>query len=297
MPLSGPITYPNLFLNPSTSQYPVALGNLVLNSVDTAGNEWVVETLDGWGSAASTVQLSDRARGDGATSTDPYLGSRTISIAGQVTVTDPSQLSYVEDALNAAVTVQPFQLSVSEYGRRRWSTVQRQGEVIVTKLNQYQAHFSVQLVAKDPLKYGDALTLTTALPSTSGGLTYPVTYPVTYSGVTNSGVIHVNNPGNAPSPVFLRIDGKIPTGGWSVNHLGQDLTLSFATSLSLNTGEFVTVDMQRREVLAQGQSTRNGYVTSRGWFQLDPGANDIAFSSVAYDPTALLTLTTYPAWS
>lgn len=297
MPLSGPITYPSLFLNPSTSKYPVALGSLVLNSADGSGNEWVIETLDGWGSTASTVQLSDRARGDGSTSTDPYMGSRTIAIAGQVTVNDPSQLSYVEDMLNTAVTVQPFQLSVSELGRRRWCTVQRQGEVIVKKLNQYQAYFSVQLVAKDPLKYGDALTYTTALPSSTGGRTYPSPYPATYTGVTNSGVISINNPGNAPSPVYLRIDGCIPVGGWSVNHLGHDLTRSFATSLSLNTGEFVTVDMQRREVLAQGQSTRNGYVTSRGWFQLDPGPNDIAFSSVAYDSSALLTLTTYPAWS
>jgi hypothetical protein len=286
-----------LFLNPSTSKYPVALGDLVLNSVDGDGVEWVIDTFDGWGSTVSTVKLTERARGDGATTTDPYMGPRTLTIVGQVTVVDPADLSYAEDQLIAAVTVQPFQLSVAELGRIRWMTVQRQGEVIVKKLNQYQSYFSVQLAAKDPFKYGDAVTVSTGLPSSTGGLTYPVTYPVTYTGVSNSGVITVNNPGNAPAPVFLRVDGAIPAGGWSVNHLGQGTALSFATSLALGAGEFVTVDLQRREVLAQGQSTRNGYVTSRGWFQLDPGVNQIAFSAVTYDPSALLTLTTYPAWS
>jgi len=65
----------------------------------------------------------------------------------------------------------------------------------------------------------------------------------------------------------------------------------------LGVGEFLTVDMDRREVLAQGQSARSGYVTSRGWFTLDPGDNVIAFSSVNYSETASLTVTTKPSWS
>jgi phage-related protein len=67
--------------------------------------------------------------------------------------------------------------------------------------------------------------------------------------------------------------------------------------LALEAGEFVTVDMEAREVLAQGQSARAGYVTSRGWFTLDPGVNTIAFSAANYSPTAQLTLTTRPSWS
>jgi hypothetical protein len=55
--------------------------------------------------------------------------------------------------------------------------------------------------------------------------------------------------------------------------------------------------MDRREVLAQGQAARAGYVTSRGWFSLDPGPNDIAFSAANYSSTALLTVTTKPSWS
>jgi hypothetical protein len=55
--------------------------------------------------------------------------------------------------------------------------------------------------------------------------------------------------------------------------------------------------MDRREVLAQGQAPRSGYVTSRGWFSLDPGVNEIAFSSVNYSETANLSVSTKPSWS
>lgn len=300
MPYPSPANYPAALLNPptGTSATLVSVGNLTFGAVDANGSVWTLTNFEGWtGSPDPTLTLTQRSRADGATANESFLTARNMVLSGVVMAPSPDALNASLDDLNTAVTLAPFQLSVSESGRVRAVMAQRNGAVLTPKVNSRFARFSIQVVAKDPLKYGASATYTTPLPSSSGGVTYPVTYPVTYTGVTNTGVISVNNPGNAPAPVLLRIDGRIPVGGWSVNHLGQDLTLSFATSLSLGAGEFVTVDMQRREVLAQGQSTRNGYVTSRGWFQLDPGPNDIAFSSVAYDSSALLTLTTYPAWS
>ena len=82
-----------------------------------------------------------------------------------------------------------------------------------------------------------------------------------------------------------------------MTHQGKQQTLTFGTAMELEAGGFLTVDMERREVLAQGQSARSGYVTSRGWFTLDPGDNLISFSSVNYSETASLSVTTKPAWS
>ena len=82
-----------------------------------------------------------------------------------------------------------------------------------------------------------------------------------------------------------------------MTHEGKKQTVTFGTSLALGSGEFLTVDMDRREVLAQGQAPRSGYVTSRGWFSLDPGDNVIAFSAQNYSSTASLTVTTKPAWA
>jgi hypothetical protein len=186
---------------------------------------------------------------------------------------------------------------VAHQDRIRNCMAQRQGEVIVTPITDTLATYSVLIVAKDPRKYGDLITASTLLPFSSGGLVRPSTWPRTWTGVSGTGVLRVNNPGNTYAPVWLRIDGPIPAGGWTVTHVGKKQSLTFATAIALGAGEFVTVDMDRREVLAQGQSPRSGYVTSRGWFSLDPGDNDIAFSAQNYSATAQLTLTTKPAWS
>jgi len=276
----------------------LSIGDLVLGDVDPFGVEWTVAKFDGWtGSPAPTLRLTQRARGHGATGSESYLQPRVMTVEGLIKAPSQDALEDAFDRLDAAITLDQTQMVVGQSSKVRNAMVQRQGEVIPEYLTDTLGRYSALIVAKDPLKYGDLVTASTLLPSSSGGLVYPVTYPITYTGVTNSGVIRVNNLGNTQAPVWLRIDGPIPAGGWTVTHIGKKQSLTFAVSLALAAGEFVTVDMSRREVLAQGQSARAGYVTSRGWFTLDPGDNDIAFSAQNFSATAQLTVTTKPAWS
>jgi len=201
------------------------------------------------------------------------------------------------DRLNAAVSLAPFDIIVLESGRLRTATVRRKGEVIPKWHSDKLAEYSILVSAKDPRKFGDLVSASTRLPFSEGGLIRPSTWPRTWTGVSGTGQVTINNPGNTQAPVWLRIDGPLPAGGWTVTHQGKKSSLTFATALSLGSGEFVTVDMDRREVLAQGQAPRSGYVTSRGWFSLDPGDNVIAFSAQNYSSTASLTVSTKPAWS
>jgi hypothetical protein len=305
MPYPSPLTYPSGLLFPGAGlsgnqgRSPIALGDLLFNTVDDDGTVWAIEENPGWlGSPASTAEFSQRSRGHGTTTTEGFLQAKTLPMKGRIRALTPAALSLAVDRLNAAVTLAPFDLMVSESGRVRHMRVQRQDENLVnTPKGSTLAEFSIQLKAKDPRKFGDLISTTTRLPFSEGGLTFPVSFPITFTGTSGSGVVRVNNPGNFPAPVWLRVNGPLPAGGWSVTHVGKKQTLTFATALALGAGEFVTVDMDRREVLAQGQAPRSGYVTSRGWFSLDPGDNDIAFSSQNYSATASMTLTTKPAWS
>lgn len=302
MPYPSPVTYPSALLFPGTGSLsnlsPVGIGDLVLGAVDKNGSRWNLKTFDGWtGSPASTLELSQKARSHGATANEPFLTARNMTLGGRVTNPDPHGLNASLDDLNAAVTLDGFTLAAAETGRVRTCLAKRNGEVLTPKVNNQVATFSIQIVAEDPLKYGELVTASTLLPSSTGGLIRPSTWPRTWTGVSNTGQVVLTNPGNEQAPVWLRIDGPVPAGGWTVTHIGKKQALSFATSLALGAGEFVTVDMENREVLAQGQSARAGYVTSRGWFTLDPGPNTIAFSAANYSPTAQLTVTTKPAWS
>lgn len=302
MPYPSPITYPSPSLYPGfgavTDGRQVALGSgPVLGATDEHGVRWSITTFDGWkGSPGPTLNLEQRARAHGATESESFLTPRVMTLEGMIHTADGEAQDAALDRLNAAVSLEPFTLLVSEPSGLRQVMVRRQGAVLPTIYTEQLAGYSILVVAKDPRKYADLVTHSTMLPSSSGGLVYPVTYPVTYTGVSVTGVLRVNNPGNTEAPAWLRIDGPIPAGGWAATHIGKQQSLTFATALALGAGEFVTVDMERREVLAQGQSARAGYVTSRGWFNLSPGDNDIAFSAVNYSATAQLTVTTKPAW-
>ena len=305
MPYPSPVTYPSALLFPGSGADGqhlgniVAIGDLLLNYIDSAGVHWILERgkFKGWGSPASTAELTQRSRGHGATSSEGFLRARVMTLEGLICAPTPEALTVAADQLSEAVSLEGFRLLVSEPGIIRHVEARRQDEVIITDVNETTAAYSIQIVARDPRKFGDLSTATTRLPFSEGGLTFPITFPITFTGTSGTGVLRVNNPGNTQAPVWLRIDGPIPAGGWTVTHVGKKQSLTFATALALGVGEFVTVDMDRREVLAQGQAPRSGYVTSRGWFSLDPGDNDIAFSAQNYSSTASLTVTTKPSWS
>lgn len=304
MPYPSPITYPSPILYPGffggADHRQVSIGDIVFGSTtrDADGVWFSMPKFDGWtGSPGSTAALTQRTQGHGATSTDGYFPERVMTIGGFIHGPNAEVLDATFDRLNAAITLDETLMIVSEGSRIRTCMVQRKGEVLTENKTDQLAEYSVLIVAKDPLKYGDIITRSTSLPSSSGGLVRPSTWPRTWTGVSVTGKVQIENPGNEQAPVWLRIDGPIPAGGWTVTHTGKKQALTFATDLALGIGEFVTVDMKRREILAQGQSPRSGYVTSRGWFTLDPGINEIAFSAQNYSPTALLTVATKPAWS
>lgn len=304
MPYPSPTTYPSALLFPGTSVGgggnhgdPVALGDLVLNTVDTDGVHWILEEFNWDDSPASSAELTQRARGHGSTSSEGFYQSMVYTLVGTIAAPTVALGAAARNTLASAVTLDPFQMTVAEGGAVLHSMVKRQDQVIFRRINPTDRTFSIQVSAKDPRKFGDLASISTRLPFSEGGLSFPATFPITFTGTSGTGVVRINNPGNTQAPVWLQIDGPIPAGGWTVTHVGKRQSLTFSTALALGVGEFVTVDMDRREVLAQGQSPRSGYVTSRGWFSLDPGDNDIAFSAQNYSSTASLTIVTKPSWS
>lgn len=303
MPYPSPVLYPSPTLYPGFTDgsggRQVALNpDFILGQTDAFGVRWSLTMLEGWdGSPSPTLEMVQRARGHGSTESESFMTARVLTLGGLMHGPDVASLEAAFDRLNAAVSLAPFEILVLESGRIRNAVVRRRGEVIPKWHSDKLAEYSVLVVAKDPRKFGDLTSYSTRLPFSSGGLRFPARFPMRFTGVSGTGKISIHNPGNTEAPVWLRIDGPLPAGGHSVTHLGKQRTLTFGTALALGVGEFVTVDMDRREVLAQGQSARSGYVTSRGWFSLDPGDNEIAFSSVNYSETASLTVATKPAWS
>lgn len=268
------------------ASYPV-LNGLTLNGVDSYGVQWVTSNIQGWGGAGDTLAPVQKPRQAGAWGGLSYEKARPIVVTGTAIAPDATTASLALDRLIAATTLDTSPFAVVEPSRTLTANVRRDGEVIPTWRGDAAFDWSIQLIALDPRKFGQTLTAgPTGLPSSSGGLTAPFTAPFTVPATQNSGLLTLTNSGNATGPVTLRIDG--PGSGPIITHVGTGAALVFSASAVLASGEFWTIDMEKRTVLAQGQASRNGYITSRGWSGFDPGVNQWAFSSAS---TSAMTLT------
>lgn len=149
--------------------------------------------------------------------------------------------------------------------------------------------------------YGDAgvpfwianTMISSALGAYFDGAT-PTVGGLTIDAVTVTGQVSLTNPGNDTGPLRLRIDG--PCTGPVVTHVGTGDRLVFSSSLVLAAGEWLDIDMEKHQVYANGQSSRAGYITARGWFGFDPGQNTFAFTAAQYNAASQLTVAGTPAW-
>lgn len=275
---------------------PIVLNGMPLNTIDEFGVAWsTVAPMDGWdGSPQSSMQVTQKTRGAGGWTGPRNLTPRSLGLTGYLNAPDAGAAEDAIDRLNAAATLNGSLLSVQRGTAARSCIVYRQGDVAVSEITPTVFQWQVNLVAVDPRKFATALTGTTGLPASTGGLTVPFTVPLTISSTITSGRVQLTNPGNATGPVVLRING--PITGPQITHVGSGLTLIFASSLILTAGQWLEVDMEAQTALANGQADapRNQYVTSRGWFGFDPGVNEFDYTAIS--GSGALTVTAVPAW-
>lgn len=270
------------------------LGPIVFGAVDEFGVDWSLVELDGWGASRTSRRLQQRARQGGSWASKGFSAGRSVSLSGKVFAPSAQALQAAFDRLNDAADVNEARLIVTEAGLARWADVGRSDDVLWRWLSATEASWSVQVESEEWRKFGALLQDTTTLPSTSGGLTVPFTVPFTINATTVTGQVSLTNPGNAPGPVVLRIDG--PVRGPIITHVSSGAQLVFSSSIVIGAGEFLLVDMDAHEVLANGQAGRNGWITSRGWSAFDPGVNTWGFTAAAFDPASRLTVMATPAW-
>ncbi|HJQ00077.1 MAG TPA: hypothetical protein VJ851_00625 [Jatrophihabitans sp.] len=260
------------------------------------GAKWRVR-VDGWDSGTgSTVVLTQKPSASRAVIGPRFKKPKPMMISGSVTVDNPALLVPALGRLKKAISIDPTTLTITRYGLALSASVVREGQVDVQRYaSPYFATFSAQLQQEDHRKFGVPIVASTFLPSSSGGITWPLTFPAKWNSQQVSGLITINNPGDEVGKVLLRIDGPAPSP--MVTHLGSGKALMFASGYSLGAGNWLDIDMDNKSVLENGQASRAGFVSSRGWFGLDPGDNQFAFNVAgAYNPTAKLTVTAYPAY-
>ncbi|MEK6343976.1 MAG: hypothetical protein V4737_09070, partial [Curtobacterium sp.] len=192
-----------------TDQLSFTLGGIPFGDVDEFGVDWSIEKFDGWmGATKSTSEITQKPRQSGGWRSTGYSGARSIAASGKIYAPDAAALADAFDRLNDAIPAGVDRTLVVTYaGTTRWVTVQQSDDILPGWETDVIGTWSIQVESTDWRKFGEALTGSTKLPSTSGGLTIPFTIPFTINAVTVTGQVGLNNPGNESGPVVLRVDG------------------------------------------------------------------------------------------
>lgn len=121
--------------------------------------------------------------------------------------------------------------------------------------------FTIDMIAPDPVRYSDALTLgPVGLPVRSGGLVLPSAFPWNF-GTSIRPTLEVVNFGSLPAYPIVRVTGS----GDSLSVMGGPRRVEFGAW----AGEFVIDNRQRRAFLNGADVTRQ--LTRRDWQQVPPG--------------------------
>jgi len=253
----------------------IDLGSIPIGGVDTSGVAWSLQTFDGWDGSEVRAEYTERESDHGTWASPVYLGSRPLTLTGTVTAPDRATLDDALERLRTAAALGDTTLVVYEQTEAKQATVRRSGKPLFAYLTDRIATYSVLLTAADPRRYSTVLqTGTTALPSTTGGLTFPITFPVTFSAT--------------PVVSALYADGTVR---------------QLIYSLDLGAGDVLVIDTDARTVILNGVTSRRRFMTvSGGWPTIPAAVNGTPttvayqFQSSTYNASAMLTATWRSAW-
>ncbi|THA56096.1 phage tail domain-containing protein [Streptomyces sp. A1136] len=276
---------------------PVTLGALPLTGTDDAGVEWIVTDLTGWDSPGVRADLSPRQADHGAWPSQVYLGARPITIEGVFVAPDEASLDAAIDQLLVADSLTDTTLLVEDSIPRQ-VTVRRSGPPLVKRAGPYEASYSLLVTAADPRRYAAVEQSQSAgLPSTTGGLTFPLTFPIVFTTTSTGGTFSLVNAGSIGTRPVFTITGPV-VEPVIVAERPDGSTMQLAYSDTLGVGDTLVIDCGAHSVVLNGTTGRRRFLSAQpSWPEIDPGSSlAIQWTASSYDPAALLTGTARSAW-
>jgi hypothetical protein len=275
------------------------LGGLTFSN--EAASAFTIDILDGWYSGPPVrSQVEDRPGADGAFGVSQvFKGARVITQTGFVLADDlATGMSVWSTFASLQSDGLPSTFSVTDDLGTRTASVTLASTPEISPIVGGVAAYTLQLVARDPVKYGTGSSLVTGLPAAGGGLEYPLGTPagdLYYGSNGDLGRVSLTNAGTATTWPSVVVTSAL-TAGFYLQCLETGDVVRYDRVVP--AGTTVSIDFRTGEVLVDGVSDGSAYLTRDEFFSLPPMTvrtmqfNAIAGSSGA--PTA--TVTQYDGW-
>lgn len=268
------------------------LGDFTWNAVDDDGVIWfVTRDEDWWRGTNRRVSHYEKPFADGFGRSRSRAGARAITFEGCMKAPTRALRDARVDAFAALCgdggTVQLIGPGLD--GQYQLDVEYTDPPDIVS-VSPREVKWQMVLIASSPLKrsVNEYTTGQVELPSTSGGLTFPVTFPVTFSGVVTSGTAMLTNGGTADVGLVLRIEGPAPNPRITLTR-GTDIQ-TLRVDVTVEAGQWLTIDTAARTVMLNDLVSRRGMVA--GTFPiLAPGTSELSWNCDSFEAAARLSAT------
>lgn len=251
----------------------------------TDSSEFTLGTLEGWYSGPPSDALVERRpNADGAFgSTRDYKSPRILTQTGLLFAADAD--TAITEVWPRVAALQgngvPLPFTVTDASGVKTCLVSLVGSPVVEPITGGTASYVLQLVARDPVKYGPSRSVLTGLPSAGGGLEYELGEPdraLSYGVLGDLGRVTLTNAGTAEVWPSFEVSGEL-TAGFFVQNLASGATLRYDRVVP--SGSTVFLDSRTGEVLVDRVSDGSTYLTRNEWFPVGPGESvTVQFNAV-----------------
>lgn len=264
-----------------TQDYQLQFGDTgqLLNSdaIDAINPFFDLSKITGLDTPDYRYDVRQTTGGDGGSVNVEFVDTRTIVVEGTAYGPATNLHQYLEQLktdYRPSNVNKPFYFFTPGFGQRvifakslgikyDWDMAMRTG----------QTPIQIQLIAEDPVIYGDIMSMSTGLASGGAGYAFSKSFPYGYTATTGSNSINAANSGNAPVGAIVSFYNVLnPT---VVNdNVGAGLQLNVAVA----DGEWYELGLKQRSVRLNGLTNRRNFLDNASrWFMLQPGDNQLRF--------------------
>lgn len=273
-----------------------------------AGTPYGITAAPGFMDLSGTrANFTPRARAHGGFTEPHFGGGAVLDLEFDISATSATSFQAAVLALEANTYPQPttrplwFQLPGHGLRTMQVQCIRRTVPLDVPFVFGLVVKAALQFYAPDPLKYGATITASTGLPTTSGGLVYPLSYPLAY-GTTATGRITAQNVGSAATYPVFTVTGPQDAAGFQITSVEDGITLQYNGPLGAT--DQVVIDTHTGSVLLNGSDRRQLLSFGGIWPSIPaaslsgtPGTRTFAFSTLgSYQAAASLAASWAPAF-
>ncbi|QNO12678.1 minor tail protein [Arthrobacter phage Tweety19] len=264
------------------------------------GTNQVLTSLEGWFSPAGTRRSgTERLWAHGTFSERGWRDQRVISVGGHIFTETRSAAAEMTDTLSAALadgTAGQFIVDDADLGRRT-ATVFISGTPTVEWDGGVDIFFGIDMVAPDPRKYGELVTLDTPAASPGGGLVMDL-FTGANAGVLdfgdsgNPGTVTFENVGTADTAPVFTVSGYAP--GFTITEVNTGARLIYSQTVA--AGQTLVLNAADGSVLLDGYADRSAYLTRREWTRVNGKSRATYLFESLGNVGATLQIGVKPAW-